>query len=210
MVESLQAHKPACRIQTERLVIRCWDPKDAPLLKDAVDRSREHLKPWMPWAHGEPEPLQAYIERLRQYRGKFDLGQDFVFGIFNQDESQVLGGCGLHTRLGEGAREIGYWIHKDFIGQGLATEANAALVKIAFEIEGVNRVEIHCDPANVRSAAIPRKLGFHLEVILKKRKNFLGKWLDSMIWTLFREDYPDSPAASIEIQAFDVMGRSLL
>ena len=37
------------RIETERLVLRCYDPEDAPLLKDAVDRSLDHLRPWMPW-----------------------------------------------------------------------------------------------------------------------------------------------------------------
>ena len=56
---------PAYRIQTPRLVIRCWDPKDAPLLKQAVDDNIDHLLPWMSWARQEPEPLQAKVERLR-------------------------------------------------------------------------------------------------------------------------------------------------
>jgi RimJ/RimL family protein N-acetyltransferase len=72
----------------------------------------------------------------------------------------VLGGTGLHTRAGAGTGEIGYWVHKDYINQGLATEATAALTKVAFLIERVARVEIHCDPNNVRSAAVPRKLRF--------------------------------------------------
>ncbi len=201
---------PAYRIRSERLVIRCWDPRDAPRLKEAVDRSREHLRPWMTWARGGPEPVQATIELLRQFRGQFDLGQDFAFGIFDRDESRVLGACGLHTRIGEGAREIGYWIHKDFTGQGLATEATAALVKVAFEIEGVTRLEIRCDPANVASAAIPRKLGFTLEATLRKRRHFPGQRRDTMIWSLLRQDYPNTPAAGAAIRAFDVMGRPLL
>jgi len=58
----------------------------------------------------------------------------------------VLGSTGLHTRVGAGAREIGYWIHQDYINQGLATEATAALTKVAFAIDQVTRIEIHCDP----------------------------------------------------------------
>ena len=81
----------------------------------------------MPWANDEPEALQKKVDRLRSFRGKFDLGQDFIYGIFNQEESRVLGGTGLHTRVGAGAREIGYWIHQEFINQGLATEVSAAL-----------------------------------------------------------------------------------
>ena len=69
----------------------------------------------MVWATHEPENLQMKIERLRRWRGAFDLGQDFTYGVFNREETQVLGGSGLHTRAGIGAREIGYWIHKHYI-----------------------------------------------------------------------------------------------
>jgi RimJ/RimL family protein N-acetyltransferase len=202
---------PAYRIHTPRLVIRCWDPHDAALLKVAIDESVDHLLPWMVWAHQEPEDLQKKIDRLRQVRGKFDLGQDFGYGLFSRDEAQVLGAAGLHTRVGEGAREIGYWIHKDHVSQGLATEASAALVRVAFEIDGVRWVEIHCDPANVRSAAIPDKLGFTMEAVLRKRKPFLdGELRDAMIWTLFAEEYPSSPASKAAIEAFDAIGRVLI
>jgi len=202
---------PAYRIQTQRMVIRCWNPVDAPLLKTAIDASLDHLKSWIPWAYEEPESLQTKVERLRQFRGKFDLGQDFLYGIFNLDETQVIGGTGLHTRAGEGAREIGYWIHQDFINQGLATECSAALTRIAFEVEGVRRVEIHCDPENARSAAVPRKLGFTHEATLRQRISSRDEgYRDSMIWTLLSGEYSDSPAARSEINAYDVIGRRIL
>jgi RimJ/RimL family protein N-acetyltransferase len=205
------ARPPTYRIQTERLVIRCWRPGDAELLKEAIDDSLEHLLPWMPWAHSEPEPLQIKIDRLRHFRGQFDLGKDFIFAIFNSDETKVLGGTGLHTRAGENAREIGYWIHVDHIGQGLATETSAALTKVGFEIERVERIEIHCDPVNEISVAIPKKLGFSLDGILRKSTPALrGELRDTMIWTLLKEEYPDSPSARAELEAFDVIGRQLL
>jgi len=201
---------PAYRINTRRLVIRCWNPADAQMLKRAIEESADHLKPWMPWAHNEPEEFQKKIERLRYWRGQFDLGRDFVYGIFSQDESRVIGGTGLHTRLGEGAREIGYWIHKDYINIGLATEVAAALTRVAFEIDRVRRVEIHCQPENVRSASVPRKLGYTFEGTLRKRAPFLDRMVDSMIWTLFVDDYPRTPCAQSEMEAFDVVGRKIL
>ena len=201
---------PAYRIQTERLVLRCWNPTDAALLKQAVDQSREHLEPWMIWARSEPEDLHVVVQRMRKWRAAFDLGEDFVYGIFDRNEQQVLGGTGLHTRQGKGAREIGYWIHADHIGQGLATETAAALTRVAFEVDGVNRVEIHCDPKNERSAAIPRKLGFELEAVLKQRQALEDRWRDDMIWTLFKDNYPTSPAAKAILIAYDVTGRQIL
>ncbi len=202
---------PAYRIHTDRLLLRCWEPSDAPLLQKAVEASLEHLRPWMPWVHEEPLEFQTRIDLLRRFRGQFDLNQDFIYAIFNRDESEVLGGSGLHTRAGDRAREIGYWIHADYTKKGLATEATAALTKVAFEIVKVERVEIHCDPENIGSAAIPRNLGFHLDGIIRKSTPFLEEKLrDTMIWTLIDEEYPGSPAAEATIEAYDVLNRRLL
>lgn len=202
---------PAYRIQTERLVIRCWNPSDAPLLAAAVQKSFEHLSPWMPWARSEPMPMAERVALLRRFRGQFDLNQDFVYGIFNRDETQVLGGTGLHTRVGEYAREIGYWIHVDFINRGLATESTAVLTKVAFEVDAVRWVEIHNDPENICSAAIPEKLGFTHEATLRQRLvDGHEKPRDTMIWTLFADDYPNSYAAGVKLEAFDATGRKIL
>lgn len=201
---------PAYRIETERLVVRCYHPSDAQMLADSVAESLEHLKPWMPWVHLEPEILEEKVERLKRFRGLFDLQRDYVYGIFNKDETRQLGGTGLHTRLSDSELEIGYWIHKDFVNQGLTTESTAALIKVAFEIIHIHRIEIHCDPANIASAAIPRKLGFTHEGTLRAKTSFLDRWSDSMIWGLIEDEYPSSPAASSNIKVFDANGAPVL
>ena len=200
----------AYRIETKRLVVRCYDPSDAPLLAESVRESIEHLRAWMPWVYNEPEPLQEKVQRLKRFRGLFDLGQDFVYGIFNPEETKLLGGTGLHTRLGESQLEIGYWIHKDHINQGLVTESTAALVKVAFEILHVHRIEIHCDPGNTASAAIPRKLGFTHEGTLRAKTPFRDGWSDSMIWGFLKSEYADSPSVQAEIKVFDADGQPVL
>jgi RimJ/RimL family protein N-acetyltransferase len=201
---------PAYRIHTARLVVRCYNPSDAPLLKAAVDANLDHLRPWMPWALAEPTDLNTKVDLLRRFRAQFDLGQNFTYGIFNPEESELLGGTGMHTRLQEQAREIGYWIRQDQTNRGLATEAAAALTQIAFELDGVDRVEIHCQPSNVRSAAVPRKLGYNLEATLRRRGEALGQRVDLQVWTLFRDEYPTSPSAQVKIEAFDAAGRRIL
>ena len=119
--------KPAYRIETERLVLRCWDPKDAVIMQAAAAESKDHLLPFMPWATEEPQSVEQKVELTRRFRSRFDSGEDYVYGIFNRDESRVLGGTGLHTRIKGNALEVGYWLHKDFINQGLITESTAAL-----------------------------------------------------------------------------------
>ena len=200
---------PAYRVVTDRLVLRCWEPKDAPQLKAAVDASLDHLA-HMPWRKHEPEPLDGKIERLRRYRGLFDLGQDFVYGIFDRDERAVLGSSGLHTRPEGAAREIGYWIHVAHAGRGLATEAAGALTRVGFEIERLQRIDILCAPDNVASAQVARKLGYTHEATLRGRSpDGDGKLRDMMLWTLLADAYAQSPAARIRLQAFDAAGRAM-
>lgn len=201
---------PAYRIETERLVVRCYQPSDTQLLADSVMESVEHLKPWMPWAHSEPTPFEQRLDRVNRFRGRFDLKEDYIYGIFNPEETQLLGGTGLHTRLGDNQLEIGYWIHKDHVNKGLVTESTAALVKVAFEIVHVHRVEIHCDPGNHASASIPRKLGFTHEGTLRAKTPFLDRWSDSMIWGLLDTEYPNSPSAKAQIKVFGADGKPLL
>lgn len=202
---------PAYRIETERLVVRCWNPTDAALMKGAIDMSIEHLLPWMPWAHAEPEPLSAKVERLRSFRGKFDLNEDFTYGVFSADETEVLGGTGLHTRQGAGVLEIGYWIRVDHVGRGLATEVTGALTRVAFEIHRVHRVEIHCRPENEASAAVARKLGYVHEATLRQRAPAAdGTLEDSMVWTMLQDEYTAGPLVNYPLKAFDALGTRLL
>jgi len=205
-----QFSNPAYRIETKRLVVRCYNPSDAPLLAQSVTESLEHLRPWMPWVYNEPEPMEEKVQRLKRFRGMFDLGQDYVYGIFNPENTKLIGGTGLHTRLGESELEIGYWIHKEYINQGLVTESTAALIKVAFELMLIHRIEIHCDPENFASAAIPRKLGFTHEGTLRAKTRFLDDWSDSMIWGLLDADYPGSLSAKAEINVFDANGQQVL
>ena len=193
-------------------MIRCWSPEDAPLAKAAIDSSLDHLRLWMPWAHAEPTTVEEKAKLLRFFRDSFDRGEDFVYGILDHDGSEVIGGTGLHTRVGPGAFEIGYWISASRGGAGLATESTAALTRVAFEVCGVDRMEIHVDPRNERSSAIPIKLGYPEEVRLRRRLPPLpgGEPRDAVYYTLFRNAYPGTPSAAAQLEAFDATGARVL
>ena len=157
------------RIETERLVVRCYEPRDAPLLKEAIDSSLEHLQPWMPWALDEPQTLEQKIELIESFRASFDAGENFTYGIFAADEAEVLGGTGLHPRVGPGGLEIGYWVRASATRQGIVTESTAALTRAGFEVCEADRIEIRIEPRNEASFGVPRKLGFVEEATLRRR-----------------------------------------
>ena len=198
---------PAYRIESERLVIRCYNPTDALYLQKSIQESVEHLRPWLPWVKTEPEELQVKIERLRVFRADFDLNKQYIYGVFDPKETELIGGIGLHPRVGSNAFEIGYWVNVNHVNKGFATEFSAALTKVAFEIENTDRVEIHCDPQNIKSAAIPKKLGYVYEATLRNRnENIEGELRDSMIWSILKEEYLKSPCAKAKIVANDAIG----
>jgi len=142
----------------------------------------------------------------------FDQDSDYIFGIFDSSDSQVIGGTGLHLRRGPHAFEIGYWIAADAISQGYATEAIVALVGVGLEYCQRERIEIHCDPLNVRSAAIPSKLGFVHEATRRGTCEGLNDAdrRDEMIWTLLHSEYNSWPHRSAAVTAFDAAGRQVI
>jgi RimJ/RimL family protein N-acetyltransferase len=198
------------RIETERLVIRCYEPRDAPLAKDAIDSSLEHLRAWMPWVEHEPQTLEEKTDLLKAFRAQFDASENFVMGIFSADETEQVGGSGLHPRVEPGGLEIGYFIRASATRQGFVTESTAALTRVGFEICEADRIEIRIDPENEASKGIPRKLGYTEEATLRRRLpgRAGGPLRDVTIFTLFREDFDQALAPSV--RAFDARGEQIL
>jgi len=145
----------------EGVVVRTYTADDIPQLVDVVNDNLDHLRPWMPWAQ-VPATLEAQTAWWRGSRQpREDGGADLPYGVYEVN-GRLVGGTGFHARSGPGVLEIGYWLAADATGRGLMTRVTAALVDVARRIDGVQRVEIKCDEANGRSAAIPRRLGFRL------------------------------------------------
>jgi len=140
------------------MVLRLWGAEDVAAMAAAVSESLEHLRPWMPWAVEEPRTTESRRKLVADFERAWDAGGDAVYGAFH--DGVVVGGCGLHRRGGPSVLEIGYWVHVDHTGEGLATEMAAALTEAAFGTEGIERVEIHHDRANRASRAVAERLGF--------------------------------------------------
>lgn len=208
---------PAYRVETERLVARCWQLSDAPALRRALDENDGHLRPWIPFMADERRNLQETAQWLREQRAEFDLDHAYRYALFDAAETKLLGSVSLFKRVGPGGREVGYWIDRDAGGRGYATEASSMMVRLAFELddateaEPIDRVEIHCSPLNGASWGVAKKLGFrHEATLLRRHVDTEGEIGDTMIWTLFRGDYAGSPATQLEMRAFGPLGEELM
>jgi RimJ/RimL family protein N-acetyltransferase len=154
---------PPARIKLgDDFLLRLLRVNDAGAVARSVRESLEHLLPWMPWA-GEESTREAFQRtRLRGARHKAASGEEWQYGLFPTDEASVAGTFGLMAGKWSATIEIGYWVHVDEIGQGLATRASRALTNASLALDGITTVCIRCDESNVRSAAVPRALGFTL------------------------------------------------
>ncbi len=169
MTSPILRHVPE-EFQTERLVLRAPRPGDGEELRAAITESLAELRPWLPWAQEAPD-TQSAEENVRFARADFLLRRDLRFPLYLRSDPEVLvGSTGLHRIDWAADRfEIGYWIRTRFAGQGYATEAARGIAAFALRELGAQRLEIWCDARNTGSAAVARRLGFHLEGTLRDR-----------------------------------------
>jgi RimJ/RimL family protein N-acetyltransferase len=84
------------------------------------------------------------------------------------------------------------------------TEAVSAITRVGFELCDLGRIEIRCHPDNIRSAAIPRRLGYqHVDTVDDADGD------PALVFALEADGYPGSPAAHVELEANDVLGRRI-
>lgn len=151
----------------QRVLVRPYRESDAQALFEAIGESRDHLRPWLPFAdaHQTVEETQDWI-----IHGLSDwlLRANFHLGIWEKGVSRYLGGIGLHPHSWETRYfEIGYWLRTSAVGKGYVTEAARLLTDFAFNELAATRVQIRCDERNVHSAAVARRLGYVQEARLR-------------------------------------------
>lgn len=174
---------------SERITVRPYCVSDAEALREAVDESRDYIRPWLPFAdtHQTAEESRDWII---QQEAKWLLREDMIVSIWENAMHRYIGGSGLHPRDWKSRFfEIGYWLRPSAAGHGYMTEAVRLLTDYAFDHFAANRVEIHCDERNKRSAAIPRRLGFVQEGLL--RDGYIapdGQLVGKLIFSQIRSD----------------------
>jgi len=144
-------------VEGDAVTLALWDPTLTAAMYRLIDRSRPTLSQFLAWA-AEPaspkEQLRVREDALSQWR----RGEMAPWAILEGDD--VCGALGLHRRGGPDELEIGYWLDDAATGRGLMTSACRLATDVAFTVPGIEFVEILHDAANVRSAGVPRRLGF--------------------------------------------------
>jgi RimJ/RimL family protein N-acetyltransferase len=160
---------------------------DADDVARAVGESIDHLKPWMPWADAQSADPGFQRERLRNHPQQRARREEWQYGIFADGRPGILGAIGLMTRRGPGTLEIGYWLHADAGGRGHMTSAARALTEAGLLVDGIDQMIIVCDEANVRSAAVPQRLGYTLQRVEARAPEAPSETGRMQIWVTGRD-----------------------
>jgi RimJ/RimL family protein N-acetyltransferase len=159
---------------TDRLLIRMPMPGDGKVMYEAINASIEELKPWLPFAQMEQTEEDVEVN-IREAHLKFLKREDLRLLVFHKDTGELVASSGLHRIDWDIPKfEIGYWIDSRHSGKGYMTEAVQGITQFAVNELKARRLEIRCDTRNSKSAAIPERLGFTLEGILRNDSLEIG------------------------------------
>jgi ribosomal-protein-serine acetyltransferase len=167
--------------------LRLLEERHARAVFALVEAERERLREWLPWVDAtatEDDTLAFVRASLEQFAANNGLAA----GIWNHHA--LAGVIGTH-KIDWPSRqvEIGYWLGRDFEGQGIITEACRALVTHMFGELDLNRVVIRCATGNAKSRAIPLRLGFRLEGTLREAELCCGRYLDLNVYSMLKRDW---------------------
>ena len=171
--------------------IRPFEPDEAAAMFEAIQSSRDHLDRWLRWSNTIQSEADA-LATIALYVARRAAGTGFHSGIWVA--GRLAGGvvCRDLDRQHRCA-EIGYWLGTAFIGRGLATRASSLAIDYLIGSRGMHRVEMQCGVHNVRSRAVPERLGFRLEGIRRESYWITTHFEDSAVYGLLEGEWRESP-----------------
>lgn len=167
--------------------LRLLEVRHTKLLFELTNQSRNYLREWLPWVDSTKtiEDSKHFIEGTMK---QFCNNNGFQAGIWYKGE--LAGVIGLHgINWANKSTSIGYWLGETYQGKGLMKNACKAVIDYCFTELNLNRIEIRVATENLKSLAIPEKLGFQREGRLRCVEWLYDKYVDHYVYGLTKEDY---------------------
>ncbi|WP_275107305.1 GNAT family N-acetyltransferase [Sulfobacillus harzensis] len=149
--------------------------------------SRSHLRRWLPWVDDvqSPSRTEAFIRGALE---QFAANEGFQSGIWWKDA--MVGCVGINTiDWSNRAGVVGYWLGDTFQGRGIMTQAVKAVIDIGFQHYGLNKMEVRVATGNTKSSAIPRRLGFHEDGIIRHDEWLYDHFVDSYVFSMLASEW---------------------
>ena len=180
--------KPFIKIDSE-IALHLARPELALAIFETVDRQRVYLRQWLPWVDltKKVEDTENFIkESMEHNRNGTRLTTFITVG------EKLAGSIGVvHFNKDNKSCEVGYWLSEELQGQGIMTKTCKTFINHLFETKSLNRIEIKAATGNEKSKAIPLRLGFTEEGILRQGLLLYGNFHDLSLFSLLRHEWED-------------------
>lgn len=176
-----------CLMVDDEIKLCLLELRHAETLFDLVDANRPYLRQWMPWldATTKVDNVRNFIESSLE---QFSANHGFQTAIIYR--GQVVGAMGFHRfEWDNRSTSLGYWLAADVQGRGIITRACRFLVTYAFTELGLNRIEIRCATGNHKSRAIPKRLGFKQEGVLRQAEWLYDHFVDHAVYSMLAQEW---------------------
>lgn len=169
------------------IYLRMLSARDADALFALTDTSRGYLRKWLPWLD-DTNNVEDSLEYIKHTFYAYNNRQGIHAGIFYKEE--LVGVVAFHRldythRIGT----IGYWLGEKFQGRGIMTQTVASIVTYGFEELRLNRIELRVAKENITSRAIPERLQFTKEGVLRQAERLYDMYVDHIIYSMLAEEW---------------------
>lgn len=164
--------------------LKLRDINDSEEMFALIDSNRSHLRQWLSWV----DSIKAVVDvrsSAERAQHQFEANNGAQFGIWFQ--YKLVGTIGFHYYDWTNRSTcIGYWIDQ---GKGIMVNSCKALVDYAFADLKMNRVETCCLPENIRSRAIPQRLGFKEEGTRREVQWLYDHYVDHVVYGMLAREW---------------------
>ena len=170
------------------LLLRSYQPEDAPDLFRVVQESRAHLRPFLNWVDSTTKPEHS-LQFIQNAQMQQNNQQALALGIF-LNQRELIGGIGMHGWDHYLKRaQIGYWISKEHEGKGLMMRSATRFIDFLFTRLDLNKLEMHIIPYNKRSIALAERLGAKVEGVIRQSIKVNGMLEDVIITGILKNEW---------------------
>lgn len=188
---------PALILEGERVIVRPPHAQDWHAWVDVRTRDQAHLKPFEPRWPENCLSRDFFMKRIARQARDWRMNASRSFLIFERATGALIGGVNINNlTLGASCHgALGYWIAREYEGQGLMREALSCVLRYGFEGVSLQRMNAACVPENERSAQLLARLGFQEEGFAESYMQINGVWRDHRLFGLTRARYQACPVS---------------
>jgi len=170
----------------EELTLNLLTQHNATELFDIIEKNRIFLREWLPWIDSK-KTVEDILNSIEKWGNKYISNTAINAGIFFK--GKLVGMIAFPKIDWKGKKtSFGYWLSPEFEGKGIVIRCVKELIKYAFHILDLERIEISCAENNYRSRALPEKLSFIKEGILRDKYYLNGDLHNLVVYSLSKSD----------------------